>query len=239
MIMKQTDIVKALKEGLMGCRWLPQQNRFHGIIEEVATKLLRGEFYPAVGDVFASSSILDECPRLVVVATDPYPNERIATGIPFAVPDAYADKIPCSLAILKRILPVGNGFIGDWIKWARDERVLLLNRSLTRFKGDRYATFGVWDRFIEAILNEIIRLNPLAVFWLMGNKAKDCKLFLPNKVEDRVVCSCHPSYVHYVEGNPCQCYQCFEAQWRKVRHLMQFCSNEKSVAHQKKRKVVA
>lgn len=232
--MNKADIAKALKKDLSECRWLVRQKRFYGVLGTIAAKLSDHEFYPSVDKIFAPFTILEKSPRLVIVATDPYPNEGMATGIPFAVSDSYEGRFPRSLEILKRVLPVGNGRRSDWIKWAREERVLLLNRSLTRFRCDRHATFGVWDRFIEAMINEILCLNPEVVFWLMGDKAKHLNPFSAGKITKdfgkQVIYSCHPSYVHCVGGAHCKCYKCFAVKRDRVINLIRSrsCDSPKS-----------
>ena len=79
---------------------------------------------------------------------------------------------------------------GDLTPWA-SKGVLLLNKSLTTIEGKRNAHKGMWDRFIQNVIESLNkRYDTPVLYWLMGNEARGLKPFIRNAMLYETV---HPS----------------------------------------------
>lgn len=203
-----------LSKKLNLCDWLNDQDKISlsAELDRIENRLKGNSFYPRLENVLDSFIELKHFPRIVIVGTDPYPNDK-ATGIPFAVPDDYTGRRPNSLKTLNRVFGFKLGTRSEWIKWINDKHVLLLNRALT--SASRNESFELWDGFIEKCLAQIA--NKVAAVWLMGHKAALLKRLIEQFAggRSRVFPSCHPSYVHCV-GQDCECYKCFSKVWERI-----------------------
>lgn len=193
------------------CDWLNDQDKISlsAELDRIENQLSDGVIYPKLENVLDVFTCLKLFPRIVIVGTDPYPDDR-ATGIPFAVPDNYKRECPNTLKTLNRVFGFKRGTRSEWVKWMNDKHVLMLNKSLTKIPGR--LTFRVWQKFIGAILKVIAKNGASVTFWLMGREAKMLKNFL-NEYNCSVICTCHPSmaYCKSVAQN-----DCFKLIWEQI-----------------------
>lgn len=136
--------------------------------------------YPIKANIFRSLFYFSpEETKLVILGQDPYISSEAdipqACGLSFSVPSCHK-KIPPSLKnIFKEIqnsypeykIPL-NGCLERWIK---EEKILLLNASLTVIKGKSNSHAKLWSKFTDNLINYISEKNESTIFLLMGNFA--------------------------------------------------------------------
>ena len=149
--------------------------------------------FPKINNIFEAFKYFDlNETKLVFIGQDPYINYKIinneiipqATGLSFSVPDEFP--IPPSLKnIFIEIKNSYPDFIipenGNLIKWVVEEKILLLNTSLTveKNKSNSHQTF--WRNITDNIIKDISDNHPNTIFLLLGNNAKSKKNILIKK----------------------------------------------------------
>ena len=141
--------------------------------------------------------------KLTIIAQDPYINEDNnkpqAMGLCFSVPRSHK-KIPPSLKNIR--IEIKNCY-PDYIipkhgllkKWAKREKILLLNSSLTVFKGKSNSHEYLWTNFTDKLIKWFTN-NTSSAFLLMGSYANNKAKFINNKIFTTV----HPSPLSAYSG---------------------------------------
>jgi uracil-DNA glycosylase len=140
--------------------------------------------------------------KLTIIAQDPYINEENdkpqAMGLCFSVPRVHK-KIPPSLQnIRKEIKNCYPDYVipshGLLKKWARTEKILLLNSSLTVCKGKSNSHAKLWTNFTDKLIKWFsdLSINSNSVFLLMGNYAI-AKTELIDESKNKIFSTLHPS----------------------------------------------
>lgn len=132
--------------------------------------------------------------KCVIVGQDPYHTPGQAMGLSFATPKGRPVQ-PSLQNIYKELhdeLGIDIPSHGDLTPWAR-QGVLLLNSVLTvqAHQAASHQNFG-WERYTDAILQEVNRKQAPVVYMLWGRYARDKARFLNNK-NHLVLESPHPS----------------------------------------------
>ena len=176
------------------------KNEFKKAYFKELTSFVKSEYenyscYPKEEDIFAA---FDFCSfgdlKVVIIGQDPYHDKNQANGLCFSVKDEI--KHPPSLKnIFKEISTDLNQEIpqsGNLEKWAK-QGVLLLNVTLTvrAHEAGSHQKKG-WERFTDAIINEISDQNENVVFLLWG-KFAESKMKLINTNKHKVFLAPHPS----------------------------------------------
>lgn len=140
---------------------------------EVALRL-RCQGLPPASRIFAA---LDACPlsqvKVVIIGQDPYHGPGQANGMCFSVADGV--KFPPSLVNIFKEVSDDTGApypaSGNLERWA-SQGVLLLNSILTVEDGrpGNHASIG-WEKFTDAVVDAVSRLNNNVVFLLWGSYA--------------------------------------------------------------------
>lgn len=78
---------------------------------------------------------------------------------------------------------------GDLSKWFYDENIFLLNCSLTVTVGKPLSHMYIWKQFTENLIKYLAKRKKI-IFLLLGNFAKQYKIFLNNNI---VIDAPHPS----------------------------------------------
>jgi uracil-DNA glycosylase len=157
--------------------------------------------YPNKEDIFKALTFHSpQDIKLVLLGQDPYIGEESdipqATGLSFSVPISHK-KIPPSLKnIFKEIHDNDNNYIvpknGSLEKWAKEEKILLLNSSLTVFSKESNSHAKLWTDFTDKLISWFQKENKKCVFLLMGNNAiSKSKLIENNK--HIIFTTVHPS----------------------------------------------
>ncbi len=137
--------------------------------------------------------------KLTIIAQDPYINEENnkpqAMGLCFSVPRVHK-KIPPSLQNIRKEIKncypdysiPSHGLLK---KWARKEKILLLNASLTVCKGKSNSHAHLWTKFTDKLIKWLSN-NSSSVFLLMGNYAIAKTAFI-NESKNKIFSTVHPS----------------------------------------------
>ncbi len=154
--------------------------------------------YPRQRDIFRAFYYHSPADiKLTIIAQDPYINEESnkpqAMGLCFSVPRVHT-KIPPSLQnIRKEIKNCYPDYIipnhGLLKKWARKEKILLLNSSLTVCKGKSNSHAHLWTKFTDKLIKWFVN-NSNSTFLLMGNFAIEKAKFIEN---NKIFTTVHPS----------------------------------------------
>lgn len=124
-------------------------------------------------------------------------------GLSFSVPKKHK-KIPPSLQnIFKEIKNSYSDFNipkhGLLKRWARAEKILLLNSALTVTAGKSNSHADIWAKFTDKIIKFISDKNPECVFLLMGAFAQK-KADLVDTKKHKIFKTVHPSPLSAYNG---------------------------------------
>jgi len=151
--------------------------------------------YPKRDDIFKVFKMDVKDIRVLLLGQDPYHGEGQAHGLSFSVPDGI--NIPPSLLNifkeLKSEFPERNYEFksGNLEKWFNNEKIFLLNASLTVIKGCAGSQINIWQEFTNDVIKFVSEKNKKCVFLLFGNFAKAKEIFIEDK--SRIVKCAHPS----------------------------------------------
>ena len=132
--------------------------------------------------------------KIVLLGQDCYHGECQAHGLSFSVPSDM--KIPPSLKNiykeLKLEFPERNYVFpnGNLERWFNEEKIFLLNCSLTVEKGKPGSHMKKWINMSNDVIKHISANNKDCVYLLLGNYAKSKGEFIDST---RIVSSPHPS----------------------------------------------
>lgn len=139
--------------------------------------------------------------KLVLLGQDPYPSGKkekdmyhyYAEGLSFSV-NPEIKTLPGSLrnifTELKDCYPEFTYKNGSLEKWLTQEKILLLNTSLTVKEGKPNSHKHLWKDFTDKVI-EYLDKNSNCLFLLMGNDAKSKEKLIQNK--NRIITCVHPS----------------------------------------------
>lgn len=133
--------------------------------------------------------------KILLLGQDPYHNPNQANGLSFSVCDCVT--IPPSLQnIFKEIkneFPERKYVFenGNLERWFYEEKIFLLNSSLTVIKNRPASHMELWEKFTNDVIEFIDLNNNNCIFVLLGNYAKSKKIFIKNK--QNIIEGVHPS----------------------------------------------
>jgi len=179
--------------------WAPLFNQFEfnnidALYEDVEP------VYPKKEDLFKVFQLPVEDIRVVLLGQDPYHGPGQAHGLSFSVPNGVS--IPPSLRNIYKELQEefperGYKFTsGNLERWLYEEKIFLLNASLSVIKGKPGSQMDIWEEFTNSTIQFISEQNNNCVFLLLGNFAKAKKVFIKSSDSsnnNRVVMGVHPS----------------------------------------------
>ena len=167
--------------------------------------------FPKINNIFEAFKYFDfNETKLVFIGQDPYINYKIinneiipqATGLSFSVPEEFP--IPPSLKnIFIEIKNSYPDFIipenGNLIKWVVEEKILLLNTSLTVEKNKSNSHQKFWKNITDNIIKDISDNHHNTIFLLLGNNAKSKKKYI-NEKKHIIIEGIHPSPLSAYKG---------------------------------------
>lgn len=145
--------------------------------------------------------------KLTIIGQDPYINEENGTpqsmGLCFSVPRKHK-KIPPSLNnIRKEIKNCYPDYIipnhGLLKKWAKKEKILLLNASFSVCKGKSNSHAYLWKDFIDKLI-EWFSINSNSAFLLMGAFANNKAIIINKSNNNKLFTTIHPSPLSAYNG---------------------------------------
>lgn len=133
--------------------------------------------------------------KVVLLGQDPYIKHNQAIGMAFAV--NKNEKIPPSLKnIYKELYESIDDFDipkhGDISRWNIEEKVLLLNTSLTVIEGKSNIHSKLWKDITNRIISKISLKCNNVVFILLGNNAKEKRKLIDSN-KHYIIEGIHPS----------------------------------------------
>jgi uracil-DNA glycosylase len=151
--------------------------------------------YPSKDNIFKVFTMDINDIKVVLLGQDPYHGKDQAHGLAFSVNKNI--KIPPSLLnIYKEIkneFPEKNYIFthGNLEKWFNDQKIFLLNTSLTVADGKPAIFMKRWSVFTDDIIKYIAENNKKCIFLLLGNHSKEKIKFIEDKT--RCIIGVHPS----------------------------------------------
>ena len=137
--------------------------------------------------------------NILLLGQDPYHGPGQANGLSFSVSDGI--NIPPSLNNIFKELKLefperGYEFnSGNLERWYYEEKIFLLNSSLTVIQSVPSSHMKLWEKFTDDVIEFISENNKKCIFLLLGNFAKAKKVFILKNKDDmaRIVEETHPS----------------------------------------------
>ena len=200
--------------------WMPFFQNNRSLIESIL-KIVEADhmkysrevnIFPLVENVLEAFKYFElEETKVVLLGQDPYPNsvnidnKKIANamGLSFSVPVATGE-IPASLKnIYKELLhdkcisEIPKN--GDISRWAKEEKILMLNSAITVVEFNAGAHLKIWQPLTDQLIKYISDNCENVVFLLLGNPAK-AKSILIDKCRNHIVDGIHPSPLSAYRG---------------------------------------
>ena len=192
--------------------WMPffekHKYELYSICGELNELAKKNTIYPRRQDIFRA--FYYHSPKdikLAIIAQDPYINEEKnkpqAMGLCFSVPKCHR-LIPPSLQNIRK--EIKNCYPdydipkhGLLKRWARKEKILLLNSVLTVNKGQSNSHAKLWTVFTDKLIKWFSTQNPHCVFLLMGGYAEKKKTFI-DLDKHKIFETVHPSPLSAYNG---------------------------------------
>ena len=190
--------------------WLPffneTENDLYNIINELNSynKII----YPDPNNIFRAFKYYSPCEfKLIILGQDPYINTENnipqACGLAFSIPKSHKKIPPSLLNIYKEIknsypeIKIPNH--GSLERWIEEEKILLLNCSLTVESGKSNSHQILWFDWINKLIKFINDINNRTIFLLMGKFAINKSKFIDcNK--HKIFTTVHPSPLSASKG---------------------------------------
>ena len=133
--------------------------------------------------------------KILLLGQDPYHNPDQANGLSFSVSNDI--KIPPSLKNIYKEIEAEfseRNYVfnsGNLERWFKEEKIFLLNASLSVIKNKPGSHMKIWQNFTDDVIKFISDNNKNCVFVLLGNFAKSKQIFISNK--NNIITGVHPS----------------------------------------------
>ena len=173
--------------------WYPLFNKHSFDLD----KLYNSEniIYPSREEIFKVFELDVHDIKILLLGQDPYHNQNQANGLSFSVNDNVS--IPPSLKNIYK--EIQNEFperkyiykSGNLHRWFKEEKIFLLNASLTVIKNKPASHMKLWKEFTNDVIQFINNNNSQCIFVLLGNFAKSKQVFISNK--HNIIIGVHPS----------------------------------------------
>ena len=155
---------------------------FDEIIKEINLSYQKQILQPSPEKIFRAFEKTNfKSLKMVILGQDPYHGVNQANGLSFAVEKEF--KTPPSLKNI--FIEIKNSYPnfmlpqnGNLERWVSEEKILLLNTSLTVEKNKSNSHKKYWEKITDNIIKEISDKHPNTIFLLLGNNAKSKKNLL-------------------------------------------------------------
>lgn len=182
--------------------WLSLFDKHKDLINNILLDESLLPIYPPKKDIFKVFEMNVEDIKVVFLGQDPYHGKDQAHGLAFSVNKNI--KIPPSLLnIFKEIqneYPEKNYTFthGNLERWFNDEKIFLLNSSLTVVESKPAIFMKKWTPFTDDVIKFISDNNKKCIFLLLGNFSKEKVKFIDTN--DRCIFGVHPSPLSAYRG---------------------------------------
>ena len=150
--------------------------------------------------------------KVVLLGQDPYIRYELlddkyvlpqAMGLSFSVPKKIKKIPPSLINIFKEIKNSYTDFEipnhGNIVKWAKNEKILLLNSALTVVEGVSGSHLKIWEKFTDKIIEYISENCNNVIFLLFGNYAINKSKLIDTK-KHKIISATHPSPLSAYRG---------------------------------------
>jgi uracil-DNA glycosylase len=151
--------------------------------------------YPIKEQIFKVFEMNVNDIEILLLGQYPYHNPNQANGLSFSVSNNI--KIPPSLKNIYKELqnefPKRNYIFnsGNLERWFYEEKIFLLNASLSVIKNKPGSHMKIWEEFTDDVIKYINEKNEKCIFLLLGNFAKSKEKYISNK--NNIISGVHPS----------------------------------------------
>lgn len=161
--------------------------------------------YPSSDKIFKVFQIDINDINVVLIGQDPYHNKGQANGLSFSVDSGIS--IPPSLKNIYKELMIEfpdrdyKFEHGNLDRWFNEEKIFLLNSSLTVLDSKPSCFMKLWRNFTDNVIKYIDKNNKKCVFLLLGNFSKSkIKYLSEDTYLNRIVTGVHPSPLSAYNG---------------------------------------
>lgn len=176
--------------------WKPLFEKHKELLDDIYKTTLEYKLpvYPPTDLIYKVFEIDVKEIKILLLGQDPYHSANQANGLAFSVNNNV--KIPPSLKNIYKELnntyPNMYQFNhGNLERWFNEEKIFLLNSSLTVLEGKPGIFMKKWQPFTDDVIKFINDNNKNCIFLLLGNFAKEKSKFIDNK--DKIITGVHPS----------------------------------------------
>ena len=186
--------------------WLPffeeNKEQLNTILEQID---FNENIFPKKKNVFKSLFYFPpEEIKLFIMGQDPYINYEMinnikvpqACGLSFSVPKSHKQIPPSLKNIFSEIKNCYPDYKipkhGSLKRWAKKEKILLLNAALTVIEGKSNSHAKLWSEFTNKLIKFISERNEKTIFLLMGNFAINKQCLIDEK-KHKIFTAVHPS----------------------------------------------
>ena len=175
--------------------WINLFDKHKDLINSLIEHNEETPIYPPKDEIFKVFSMDVKDIKIVLLGQDPYHQKGQAHGLAFSVNKNI--KIPPSLNNIYKELK--NTYVerdyqfthGNLERWFNEEKIFLLNCSLSVQEGKARIFMKKWQPFTDDVIQFIANNNKNCLFVLLGNFAKEKMKFIENK--ERCIVGVHPS----------------------------------------------
>ena len=158
--------------------------------------------YPSKEQIFRVFEMDINEIKILLLGQDPYHGPNQANGLSFSVNDGI--KIPPSLKNVYKELQ--SEFperkyefkSGNLERWFKEEKIFLLNSSLSVVKNKPASHMKFWEDFTNDVIKYVSEKNKDCLFVLLGNFAKSKQDYILNK--NNIIVGVHPSPLSASKG---------------------------------------
>jgi uracil-DNA glycosylase len=175
--------------------WQELFNKYKINLDNIYNCVSNNIIFPKKEDVFTVFMMDINEIKVVLLGQDPYHNDNQANGLSFSVNNNI--KIPPSLNNIFKELLIEfperkyNFTHGNLERWFNEEKIFLLNCSLTVEKNKPNSHYKLWKDFTDNVIKFISDNNKNCCFLLLGNFAKSKSILINNK--NMIINGIHPS----------------------------------------------
>jgi len=188
--------------------WLPFFNKYSNDLNLILETInYNDKVYPPKDKLFRALFYFSpEEIKLVILGQDPYISSYDgipqACGLSFSVPECHKLIPPSLKNIFKEIKNCYSDYEipsnGCLERWASNEKILLLNASLTVNDGKSNSHAVIWSKFTDNLIRFISENNEGTIFLLMGNFAINKEKLISDK--HKIFKTVHPSPLSAFRG---------------------------------------
>lgn len=172
--------------------WNPLFDQYVFALDTLYSK---NDVFPPRQDIFNVFKMDVKEIRVVILGQNPYHNEGQSHGLSFSVQKGVPTPSSTENIFKELMLEFPERKYefphGCLQRWADDEKIFLLDASLTVQKNQPNSHIHLWEEFTDEVIEYIFNHNKTCIFLLMGQFAISKEVFIRDK--SRIISCAHPS----------------------------------------------